>query len=92
MNKDSIWYPSAMMSVWERYTDFRDRIYFYDKFCQDNPFKELVDIQDGLVFILIVLLSPLLLWYYLLEVMDNTFDWVCIKLFVEWPLKGMRQY
>lgn len=33
---------------------------------------------------------PLLAWWYLMDVLANVLDWLCIKFFVEIPLWGLN--
>ena len=84
MNKTNVLYPHSL--IWLR-NKFRD---FCLSYCKT---KELF--YSILFFSLLFLFSPLLLWWYVLDVVSNILDKVCMLYFVNLPLwayEKMEEY
>lgn len=77
MNKDSIFYPHSLMYLVKLYVR--------------STLENKTWATDWLVLILCLIPIPLIIWYYILDVLDNVFDKFTMWLFVDLQLWAIQQ-
>jgi len=73
MKTTNMFYPSALVWLTYKFWDFAD-----------------VSPWGGFYPMILILLSPILMvlfpTWYVLEVIGNCYDWVCMRVFIDFPL------
>lgn len=79
MKKNELFHANSLVYLIEIYLEWMYRIN-----------QKLAKVLDWVLIPVWFVLLPLWVWFYMLDIVSNVYDYVCMKVFVELPLWGLK--